>query len=1110
MKSILEKLHITELNDMQQAVGRAVRDTQNDIVVLSPTGSGKTLAYLLPLIESLTEMAGRSKESPVTAEAAPLAIVITPGRELAQQSAEVLKSTRCALRGKALYGGRPTMEEHRELRKEQPHIIFCTPGRVNDHITKQNLRVENVEWLVIDEFDKCLEMGFQQEMMQLIACLPVLKRRILLSATEVEAIPRFVKMGRTERLDYRQASSRVKIYKVMSREKDKLPTLKKLLLDLEQQQTVVFLNYRDSVERTVDYLRSEGFTVSLFHGGLEQHEREAAIYRFANGSANILVATDLASRGLDIPDIDNIVHYHIPETRENYTHRIGRTARWDKSGRAFFILNTEEHIPDYVTEKAEEYTSSVTDSKLPPKPRMTTLYIGRGKKDKLSKGDIVGFLCKKGGLKATDIGMISVLERYCYVAIQYQLVNRVLEKVRGEKIKGMKTIIEETSNTYQGEGDYFIIDGFIRVAAAVPSVKVADVQYNLEQIKTQIDEAVKKRVQLIVFPELCITGYTCQDLFYQRTLLQEAEFAVQELMGYTEGKNIVVIVGVPVHTGKMLLNCAAVINNGYCDGMVAKTYLPNYGEFYEKRWFGSVQDYTGKDHIFYANSPVRLHKEPLLFELFGGVRFGVEICEDLWAPVPPSNHLALAGADIIFNLSASDELIGKHDYLKSLIAQQSARTISAYVYSSCGFGESTQDVVYGGNAMIYENGTLLAEGKRFSFSSQMVITEIDIERLRTERIRNTTFVNAQGRESEADHIILDTASVMAPDAGHLLKYRTIDPHPFIPSKENMEKSCEEIFNIQVAGLAKRIVHTNSKTVIIGISGGLDSTLALLVCVKTFDKLGLSRKGIVGVTMPGFGTTDRTYHNAISLMQSLGVSIREISIAKAVMQHFEDIGHDPSVHDVAYENSQARERTQILMDLTNEIGGMVIGTGDLSELALGWATYNGDHMSMYGVNASIPKTLIRYLVSYVAESEVDKNSRATLLDIIDTPISPELIPADEQGNIKQKTEDLVGPYELHDFFLYYVLRYGYRPTKIFQLAKEAFQYNPKTSHTPKYSDATIKKWLTTFYRRFFSQQFKRSCLPDGPKVGSVSLSPRGDWRMPSDASCASWLHEIESM
>jgi NAD+ synthase (glutamine-hydrolysing) len=476
----------------------------------------------------------------------------------------------------------------------------------------------------------------------------------------------------------------------------------------------------------------------------------------------------------------------------------------------------------------------------------------------------------------------------------------------------------------------------------------------------------------------------------------------------------------------------------------------------------------------------------------------------------------LAGADLVFNLSASDELIGKHAYLKSLLAQQSARTISGYIYSGCGFGESTQDLVFGGNALVYENGLLLAEGERFSFEPQLVVSQVDVEKLRVERRTNTTFVNAQ-RPSSAERHACDEVLVSchvpqnhsldaSPDV--LLPYRSINPHPFIPSDDMMQQSCEEIFNIQVAGLAKRLVHTHSQKVVIGISGGLDSTLALLVCVKTFDKLGYDRKGIVGVTMPGFGTSDRTYRNAVSLMESLGITIREISIAKSVMQHFEDIGHDANVHDVTYENCQARERTQILMDLCNQVGGLVVGTGDLSELALGWATYNGDHMSMYGVNASIPKTLVAYLVTYVAQSGVDEQSRATLLDIVDTPISPELVPTDSEGNIKQKTEDLVGPYELHDFFLYHFLRFGYRPKKLFLLAQRAF--DGSTPGAGSYDKATIKHWLSTFMRRFFNQQFKRSCLPDGPKVGSVSLSPRGDWRMPSDASSATWLAECEAL
>ena len=641
--------------------------------------------------------------------------------------------------------------------------------------------------------------------------------------------------------------------------------------------------------------------------------------------------------------------------------------------------------------------------------------------------------------------------------------------------------------------------GFITVAAAIPSVKVADCDYNEKQLESLIAQAEGKGVEIIVFPELCITGYTCQDLFGQQLLLEEAEKAVLKLLDFTRSLDIIAIVGLPVICGDLLLNCAAVIQKGDLLSLIPKTYLPNYSEFYEKRWFASAQDLDDTDLPF-AGKTMHVSAEPTLFRTCDGVHFGVEICEDVWAPAPPSNHLALSGAELIFNLSASDELIGKHDYLKSVLAQQSARTMTGYVYSGCGYGESTQDVVYGGNAMIYENGKLLVEADRFSMEPQMMITQIDVEKLRTERRTNSTYVNAQ--HSYSAKII--NAHGIQPHDFQLI--REIDAHPFIPKTADMKQSCEEIFSIQVMGLAKRIEHTHSKKVIVGISGGLDSTLALLVCVKTFDKLKMDRKGIVGVTMPGFGTTDRTYNNAINLMKSLGITLVEISIAKAVTQHFKDIGHDAAVHDVTYENSQARERTQILMDLSNQLGGLVVGTGDLSELALGWATYNGDHMSMYGVNASVPKTLIQYLVRYVAEVERkekdDQKTYEILMDVVNTPISPELIPADENGNIKQKTEDLVGPYELHDFFLYYFLRFGFRPQKIFLLAQHAFKGS--------YDDVTIKKWLTTFLRRFFAQQFKRSCLPDGPKVGSVSLSPRGDWRMPTDASSAMWLKECEML
>ena len=641
--------------------------------------------------------------------------------------------------------------------------------------------------------------------------------------------------------------------------------------------------------------------------------------------------------------------------------------------------------------------------------------------------------------------------------------------------------------------------GYVKVASAIPSVKVGDCHYNLKEIEQIIVRAEGQGVEIIAFPELCITGYTCQDLFRQQLLLDATEQSILMLMDFTRQLDIISIVGAPIQVGTLLLNCAVVIQKGEILAIIPKTYLPNYNEFYEKRWFASSQDLHPTD-IIYAGNHIKVSSTPTIFRTYTGSTFAVELCEDVWAPEPPSTKLALAGADIIINLSASDELIGKHDYLRQLLSQQSARTMSGYIYSSAGFGESTQDVVYGGNALIYENGLCVASSERFSFEPQMVVTQIDYEKMRSERRNNTTFVNAQRIGLKDNEVRLIECHSVTPDDFTLI--REVNPTPFIPKTNDMEASCEEIFNIQVAGLAKRIVHTNCKTVILGISGGLDSTLALLVCVKTFDKLKMPRTGIVGVTMPGFGTTDRTYTNAINLMRSLGITIKEISIKDSCIQHFKDIEHDIIVHDVTYENGQARERTQILMDLSNKLGGLVIGTGDLSELALGWATYNGDHMSMYGVNVSIPKTLIKHLVRYVAESGVDSMSRNTLMDIIDTPISPELIPADEKGNIAQKTEDLVGPYVLHDFFLYYMLRQGFGPSKIFMLAKHAFANNSEY----KFDEETIKKWLKVFLRRFFSQQFKRSCLPDGPKVGSVSLSPRGDWRMPSDASSALWLND----
>ena len=638
--------------------------------------------------------------------------------------------------------------------------------------------------------------------------------------------------------------------------------------------------------------------------------------------------------------------------------------------------------------------------------------------------------------------------------------------------------------------------GFVKVAAAVPHVKVADCKFNVEKIESLIAVAEGKGVQIILFPEMSITGYTCGDLFSQQLLLEEAELGLMQILNNTRQLDIISIVGMPVIVNSTVINAAVTIQKGKILGVTAKTYLPNYKEFYEQRWFTSaLQLRTETVRLCGQVVPIGAN---LLFET-SDTTFGIEICEDLWATIPPGSSLALQGAEIIFNMSADNEGIGKHSYLRSLISQQSARCIAGYVFSSCGFGESTTDVVFAGNGLIYENGTLLAQSERFSMEEQLVVSEIDVERIRAERRVNTTFAASQANLEGKRAIAIATEFV---NSKELNLTRKFNAHPFVPQDNELYEHCEEVFSIQVAGLTQRLVHTGAKTAVVGISGGLDSTLALLVCVKTFDKLGWSRKGILGITMPGFGTTDRTYHNAVNLMNSLGISIREISIKDACIQHFKDIDHDVNVHDVTYENSQARERTQILMDIANQTWGMVVGTGDLSELALGWATYNGDHMSMYGVNAGVPKTLVKYLVQWVAKNGVDEESKATLLDIVDTPISPELIPADENGDIKQKTEDLVGPYELHDFFLYYFLRFGFRPSKIYYLANIAFG--------GVYDEETIKKWLSTFFRRFFNQQFKRSCLPDGPKVGSISISPRGDWRMPSDASFAMWLKEIENL
>ena len=636
--------------------------------------------------------------------------------------------------------------------------------------------------------------------------------------------------------------------------------------------------------------------------------------------------------------------------------------------------------------------------------------------------------------------------------------------------------------------------GFVKVAAAVPLVQVADCFYNIEKIEGLMRQASEKGVQIIAFPELSVTGYTCLDLFAQQTLLDGAEAALLQLVSNTADLDILTIVGVPLRTENRLINAAVVFQKGAIRGVVPKTYLPNYKEFQEQRWFTSATELRESTiSIGKEEYPMGSH---LLFRS-GRLTAGIEICEDLWVPVPPSSLLTMEGANIIFNLSASNELIGKHAYLRSLICQQSARCMAGYVYASSGFGESSTDLVFAGNGIIAENGNLLAESPRFMMEEQLVISEIDIDTLQNDRQVNTSFMyGTSGLPKEKAQVV--DFQVRIPDGFSLT--RPVDPHPFTPSGEALKERCEEIFHIQVAGLAKRLVHAHAQTAVVGISGGLDSTLALLVTVMTFDALKMPRGQIIGITMPGFGTTDRTYTNACDLIRSLGVTLKEIPIKEACLQHFRDIDHDPSVHDVTYENSQARERTQLLMDVANQKNGLVIGTGDLSELALGWATYNGDHMSMYGVNGSIPKTLVKYLVEWVANHKVDDASRLTLLDIVDTPISPELIPADENGNIKQKTEDLVGPYELHDFFLYHFLRFGSHPSKIYFLAQKAF--------AGIYDNATVKKWLYTFCRRFFQQQFKRSCLPDGPKVGSVSLSPRGDWRMPSDAVSRLWLEEIE--
>ena len=633
--------------------------------------------------------------------------------------------------------------------------------------------------------------------------------------------------------------------------------------------------------------------------------------------------------------------------------------------------------------------------------------------------------------------------------------------------------------------------GFIKVAAVTPDIRVADPLYNRESVLKKVKEAAENGAVVIVCPELCLTGYTCNDLFLQELLLRQAKEALVWLMEQTVGLNALIFVGLPFeHLGK-LYNVAAVINRGKLLGIVPKTHLPNYGEFYEQRHFT-----RGMEH----SVPVCLGEHAvmmgtrMIFECreYPTLRVAAEICEDLWAPDPPSTYHALAGANLIVNLSASDETTGKDIYRRDLVKGQSARLLCGYVYCSAGEGESTQDIVFSGHNVIAENGTLLAQAERFT--NEITYAEIDAERMNAERRRMTTFESRGQSDYRYESFSLEMRETELT--------RHVDPTPFVPSDmHDREKRCEEILAIQSMGLKKRLAHTGCQSAVVGISGGLDSTLALLVTVRAFDALGIPREKITAVTMPGFGTTDRTYENAVGMIRCLGATFREISIVPAVNQHFSDIGHDASVHDVTYENCQARERTQILMDIANKSGGMVIGTGDMSELALGWATYNGDHMSMYAVNCSVPKTLVRHLVRYYADTCGDARLAEVLYDVLDTPVSPELLPP-EDGKISQKTEDLVGPYELHDFYLYQILRYGFSPAKVYRLAKRAF--------AGSYDDATILKWLKTFYKRFFSQQFKRSCIPDGPKVGTIALSPRGDLRMPSDASVNVWMREIETL
>lgn len=634
--------------------------------------------------------------------------------------------------------------------------------------------------------------------------------------------------------------------------------------------------------------------------------------------------------------------------------------------------------------------------------------------------------------------------------------------------------------------------GFVKVAAITPDMRVADVDYNTAEICKNIGEAVEAGAKVLVFPELAITGYTCGDLFFQDALLKSAEEGLRKIVEYTKGKDALIFVGLPfVHAGK-LYNVVAALNDGELLGLTTKTFLPNYDEFYEMRYFQPGP--TTMEQILFDGKQVAFGPQ-LLFECreMKELVVAAEICEDVWAPVPPSVPAAIQGATIIVNCSASDESVGKETYRRELIKGQSAKLISGYIYASAGYGESTTDLVFGGHDLIAEKGMILTESERFR--NGIVYSEIDVKRLAWERRKNTTF--------QMTHFPYETARVpFSLNVEETKLTRKILQTPFVPDTETERNLyCKETLMIQAMALKKRLDHTNCKSAVVGISGGLDSTLAILVTAKAYDLLGLDRKDILGVTMPCFGTTDRTYQNACLLVEKLGATLKEVDIKEAVTLHFKDIDHDRNVQDVTYENSQARERTQVLMDIANQTNGMVIGTGDMSELALGWATYNGDHMSMYAVNASLPKTFIKHVVKYYAETCEEKELKEVLLDILDTPVSPELLPP-KDGEIAQKTEDLVGPYELHDFYLYYMLRYGYEPSKIYRLAKYAFE--------GVYDDETILKWLKKFYWRFFSQQFKRSCVPDGPRVSGMSLSPRGDWRMPSDACVAVWIKELEEL